>query len=96
MIESGQEPHRPEKILFYMMHHVFLPSFVVNISEEMQKKTEAIQCYESQFGSSPQENQLFDWILNSNRYWGNIIGTEYAEPFISREEIGITDIGALL
>jgi len=97
--EMKGKPFYVKKIYYYISSHLKInikPSFIMDISKVMEMKIEAIKCYESQFGSSPEENQLFDWILNSNRYWGNMVGTEYAEPFISREEIGIKDIEALL
>ncbi|GAH56963.1 unnamed protein product, partial [marine sediment metagenome] len=72
------------------------PSFVMDITKVMEMKIEAIRSYESQFGPSPEGHQLFEWVLNSNRYWGNLIDTEFAEPFISKEEVGIKDIEALL
>jgi len=92
-------PFYAKKIYYYIASHLklnFKPSFIVDISKEVEMKIESIRSYESQFGPSPEGHQLFEWILNSNRYWGNLIGTEFAEPFISKEEIGIKDIEALL
>ena len=97
--EMKGKPFYVEKIYYYVASHLricFKPSFVMDISNEMKMKIEAIRCYESQFGPSPEGHQIFEWILNTNRYWGNLIGKEFAEPFISREEIGIKDIEALL
>ena len=68
----------------------------MDISKVMEMKVETIKSYESQFGPSPEGHQLFESILNSNRYWGNLIGTEFAGPFVCREEIGIKNFEALL
>ena len=93
------KPFYMGKIYYYVASHLricFKPSFVMDISNEMEMKIEAIRCYESQFGPSPEGHQIFKWILNTNHYWGNLVGKEFTEPFIFRKEIGIKDIGALL
>lgn len=97
--EMKGKPFYVGKIYYYIVSHLricFKPSFVMDISNEMEMKIEAIRCYESQFGLSLEGHQIFEWILNTNYYWGKLIGKEFAEPFISREEIGIKDIEALL
>ena len=98
-IEMRGRPFYVKKIYYYIASHLkinFKPSFVIDISKVMEMKIEIIRSYESQFRPSPEGHQLFEWVLNSNRYWGNLIGTEFAEPFICREEIGIQNIEALL
>ncbi|PJB57416.1 MAG: bacillithiol biosynthesis deacetylase BshB1, partial [Candidatus Infernicultor aquiphilus] len=85
--EMKGKPFYVGKIYYYVASHLricFKPSFVMDISNEMEMKIEAIRCYESQFGPSPEGHQIFEWILNTNRYWGNLIGKEFAEPFICR------------
>jgi LmbE family N-acetylglucosaminyl deacetylase len=86
--EMQGSPFYVKKIYYYIASHLklnFKPSFVIDISKEMEMKIETIRCYESQFGPSPEGHQLFEWVLNSNRYWGNLINTEFAEPFICRD-----------
>ncbi|HDK26765.1 MAG TPA: bacillithiol biosynthesis deacetylase BshB1 [Candidatus Atribacteria bacterium] len=97
--EMKGKPLYVKKIYYYISSHLrqnIKPSFIMDISKFVEMKIEVIRCYESQFGPSPEDHQMFEWILNSNRYWGNLIGTKFAEPFISKEEIGIKDIEALL
>lgn len=97
--EMQGRPFYVKKMYYYIASHLrlnFKPSFVMDITKVMEMKIESIRCYESQFGPSPEGHQLVEWVLNSNRYWGNLIGTEFAEPFISKEEVGIKDIEALL
>jgi bacillithiol biosynthesis deacetylase BshB1 len=45
-------PHRPEQIYYYMIHHPFSPSLVVDISSVWDRKMAAIAAYESQFQSN--------------------------------------------
>lgn len=97
--EMQGKPFYVKKIYYYIASSLkvnFKPSFILDISKEVGMKIESIRSYGSQFGSSPEGHPLFEEILNSNRYWGNLIGTEFAEPFISKEELGIKDIETLL
>ena len=56
----------------------------------------AIECYASQLEGRPTEHPtLLDDVRDRARYWGWTIGTAYAEPFASREEIGIGSLRAL-
>ncbi|GAB4115607.1 MAG: bacillithiol biosynthesis deacetylase BshB1 [Candidatus Caldatribacteriota bacterium] len=98
-IELTGKPIYVKKVFYYLSSHLkkdIQPSFLIDISRFIEMKIELIGCYESQFGPAPEDHQLVEGILNSNRYWGGLIGVEFAEPFISREEIGIKDIEALL
>lgn len=48
-VETGQPPHRAELLLHYMCHHPFVPSLVVDVSEDQPAKERAIACYRTQF-----------------------------------------------
>ena len=58
----------------------------------------AIGCYESQFvtGRSQEFPTPLDDIRDRSRHWGWSIGVAYAEPFISREDIGLTTLDSIL
>lgn len=97
--EMKGKPFYVDKIYYYIASHLnqfVKPSFIMDISKVIGMKIEVIKSYKSQFGPTPENHKLVEWILNSNRYWGSLIGTKFAEPFISREEIGITSLEALL
>ena len=97
--EMKGKPFYVNKIYYYITSHlkqIVKPSFIIDISKIAEMKMEVIKSYKSQFGPSPENHQLVEWIIHSNRYWGSLIGTKFAESFISREEIGIQNIGALL
>lgn len=90
-------PYWPPKIFYYFSIHLRIhpqPSFVVDISDQIEAKMQAIGCYESQFitGRSLEFPTPLDDIRDRARYWGWSIGARYGEPFISREEIGIRDL----
>jgi len=95
------DPFWPPKIFYYFSIHLRIhpkPSFVVDISEQIEAKMQAIGCYESQFvtGRSLEFPTPLDDIRDRARYWGWSITSRYGEPFVSREEIGIKDLRDLV
>ena len=95
------DPYWPPKIFYFFSIHLRIhpkPSFVVDISDQIEAKLQAIGCYESQFvaGRSPEFPTPLDDIRDRARYWGWSIGVRYGEPFVSREEIGIQDLRDLV
>ena len=94
------QPHWTPQIFYFWSIHLRIhpkPAFVFDISDVIDRKMEAIRCYESQFvtGRSRQFPTILDDIRDRARYWGWTIGTAYAEPFASREEIGVSSLTAL-
>ena len=95
------EPYWPIKLYYYFSVHLRIhhrPSFVVDISDQIEPKLRAIAAYESQFiaGRSQQTPTPLDDIRDRARYWGWSIGARYGEPFVSREEIGVKGLTDLL
>lgn len=95
------EPHFPPRVLYYWSIHLRIhpkPAFVLDVSGQIDGKLEAVRCYASQFLTGrPQESPTpLDDIRDRARYWGWSIGVGYAEPFASREEIGLTGLRSLL
>jgi len=86
------EPCYPRRVIFYFPIHIRLrrePSFVNDIGKFIEKKREAIICYESQFKKTGKESYIEN-IVNENRYWGFQSGFSYAEPFIQKEMIAFS------
>ena len=46
--ETGQEPHRPSQLVYYMSTWEFDPSFIVDVSEVIDEKRRTLQAYETQ------------------------------------------------
>lgn len=95
------EPFWPPIIFYYWSIHLKIhpkPAFVLDISDTLEMKMEAIRCYESQMitGRPQQFPTRLDDIQNRNRYWGWSIGKAYGEPFACREEIGISSLQTIL
>ena len=94
------EPHFPSKVFYYFSIHLRIhpkPSFVLDISNHIETKMAALNCYESQLitGRSKSFPTLLDDVKDRNRYWGWAIGKAYGEPFLTREEIGLKSLGNL-
>lgn len=93
-------PHYPARVYYFWSIHLRIhpkPAFVLDISDSLETKLQAIRCYESQMltGRSQDFPTALDDIRDRARYWGWSIGTAYAEPFACREEIGLSDLDAL-
>ncbi len=99
--EMPGERYYPPKLYYYWSVHLRIhpaASFVMDISEHIEQKMKAINCYQSQIvsGRSDQFPTFLDDIRDRARYWGWTIQVPYAEPFASREEIGITKFDDLI
>jgi len=105
-IETGQEPHRPRRLLYYPCRYEFIPSFIVDISDTHERKMEAIRAYQSQFYNPELDEagleqtfistpEFLEFIITRAKQYGSYIGAKYAEPFLVREPIRIDDPVAL-
>jgi bacillithiol biosynthesis deacetylase BshB1 len=95
------EPHFPQRTFYYFSVHLRIhprPSFVLDVTEYLEKKMQAIACYRSQFieGRPSTPPTLLDDLRDRARYWGWAIGAGYGEPFVCREEVGLRGLRDLL
>ena len=95
------EPYWPPQIYYFWSIHLRIhpkPSFLLDISPHIDQKMAAVRCYESQFitGRPQVFPTALDDIRDRARYWGWSIGKAYAEPFASREDIGLPSLQSLL
>ena len=90
-------PFHPARILYYFSIHLRIverPSLLMDISQYTRQKREVLEAYRSQIV----DNQLagvpgvIDRVLDRNRYWGIMAGVESAEPFASREPVGLKSL----
>jgi bacillithiol biosynthesis deacetylase BshB1 len=94
------KPHRPFKIIYASRDAPTVrPTFVVDITEQFEKKLKAIFCFASQFSPPKELQNLFPSRADNNvrfrseaRYFGHMIGARYGEPFVTREVSEIGDI----
>ena len=96
------EPHRPQKILHAVAYQEppVEPRFVVDISEQMERKLEAVAAYRSQFEGKTWAGDIFgggdrpllDQIRVHAAHYGSLIRRPYGEPFWTRETIRVDDV----
>lgn len=99
-IDTGQERWRPKRILYHQIHYDVIPSFLVDISNEIDEKWKVVRAHKSQFydpGSKEPETLLstptfLEMINTRMRYWGELIGVSHAEPFLTTEPFAIPDL----
>lgn len=97
------EPHRPFKVIYSSSFMEEKHSFIVDISEQFQRKIEAVKCYKSQFGELlkkkkvyPFARNVFDFMEVKARHYGYLIGKKYGEAFITKELLEVEDPMKLL
>jgi N-acetylglucosamine malate deacetylase 1 len=99
------EPHRPEKLLYTLTYREdpVKPTFVVDITQQMETKMEAIACYGSQFEGKSWAGEVFPGgdrplyeqvRVHAARY-GSLIRTLYGEPFYTTETMRVDDVTTL-
>jgi bacillithiol biosynthesis deacetylase BshB1 len=93
------EPHYPAKLYHYLAVHMRLlarPSFVLDVTGELETKLNALERYESQFAANERNRGILDLVRLQASTWGALVGVEAGEPFFSAEEIGVADIRHIL
>jgi bacillithiol biosynthesis deacetylase BshB1 len=95
-------PHRPYKVIYASVYAQAPPSFVVDISAQFPRRMAALLSYRSQYGAFEQGSALFpgeeeirERLGSVARYYGNLIGVQYGEPFVVKETMKVDDIVTL-
>ncbi len=98
-LDEYSEPHRPHKILYSALYANVTPSFVVDISAQFETRMAALLSYRSQYGARdessglfPDEPEIRERLGAIARFYGNLIGVKYGEPFVVKETIQVDDI----
>ena len=101
-LDPYSEPHRPFKILYSSLYADVKPSFIVDISAEFERRMEALFCYASQYGGAaegvelfPTQQEIRERLGAIARFYGNLIGVKYGEPFVVKEAMSVDDIVAM-
>jgi N-acetylglucosamine malate deacetylase 1 len=101
-LDEYSDPHRPHKIIYSSIYANVTPSFVVDISAHFERRMNALLSYRSQYGEDsggaglfPQEAEIRERLGAIARFYGNLIGARYGEPFVVRETMRVDDIVAM-
>jgi bacillithiol biosynthesis deacetylase BshB1 len=99
--DAGGEVHRPHKVLYALAYREdpVKPTFVVDISDQFDRKMQAIRCYASQFDGAtnageifPTGQDLYSLITTQNGHYGSLIRTRYGEPYFTHETMMVDDV----
>src|SRR5712692_6557264 len=98
-LDEATEPHRPHKVIYSSLYANVTPSFVVDISAQFERRMAALFAYDSQYGQTaeasalfPQQQEIHDRLAAIARFYGNLIGVKYGEPFVVKETMRVDDI----
>ncbi|HUF67560.1 MAG TPA: bacillithiol biosynthesis deacetylase BshB1 [Longimicrobiales bacterium] len=100
-----QEPHRPSKVIYCASYREepIQPSFVVDITDQIDRKIDAIRAYGSQFDGKSAvgdvfggaERELYDQVRIHAAHYGSLIRRPYGEPYWMRETLRVDDVLSL-
>ena len=102
--ESGDERIPVPHIAYNIFSRRVVPSFVVDITDFLEKKMAAIRAHMSQFydpNSTEPETRLtnahfLEELEDRSKYFGSLIGVRAGEPFYVREALNVEDPVELL
>ncbi|HEX9564136.1 MAG TPA: bacillithiol biosynthesis deacetylase BshB1 [Gemmatimonadaceae bacterium] len=104
LLDPETPPHRPRKVVHAIAYREdnLKPTFVVDISDELERKIEAIECYASQFAGVIQAGEVYpngeslaEIIRHQAAHYGSLIRVRYGEPFHTTETVRIDDVVAM-
>jgi len=98
-----QEAFRPRTYYCYMQWHEFTPSFIVDVTETMDIRKQAMNAFASQFYDPASEEpqtvlstpEFLEMMQTRLSYYGHRIGVRFGEPFYSPVPIRINDLWTL-
>jgi bacillithiol biosynthesis deacetylase BshB1 len=101
-LDQYTEPHRPYKIIYSSVYANVIPTFVVDVTSYFQRRMDSLLAYRSQYGDGsngaalfPDEAEIRDRLSATARFYGNLIGVKYGEPFVVKETMRVDDVVAL-
>ena len=94
---EGVGPHRPFKIIYASLYHDVRPTFVVDITDQLETRFASLMAYKSQFSDQQAGSGIFvpqaeirARVEAMARYYGMLGGVTYGEPFVQKE-VGLVD-----
>jgi len=93
------EPIYPQWLFYYYCTHlrwVADPSFLVDITGYEDRKRDAIVAYHTQFVMPERNRRIVEWVASAGHYLGSRIGAASAEPFFTKEPIGLGSLDSLV
>jgi hypothetical protein len=101
-LEADGEPHRPNRVLYYLVPHKTAPSFIVDVTPFHEKKMTAVRAYKSQLHDPEasrrdepptyiSQKSFLSRVEAIDGYYGALIDCDYGEAFFVREALQVKD-----
>lgn len=97
--DMAGEPHWPRRLIYYFCTHLMIsiqPTFVIDISNQIDAKMQAVSAYQSQFYRGENAGKVPEMVRNMCRYFGQRVGAQYAEPFFVQEVLGLSGLDGVM
>lgn len=101
-LDEDTPPHRPFKLIYSSLYANVIPSFVVDITTQFERRMESLFAYDSQYGEQadggglfPNKSEIRERLAAIARFYGNQIGVRYGEPFVVKETMSVEDVVTL-
>lgn len=101
-LDETVPPFRPHKVIYTSLYANVTPSFVVDITPYFDRRMDALFAYESQYGETeegsalfPKKDEIRDRLRSIARFYGNLIGAKYGEPYVVKETLRVDDLVAM-
>jgi bacillithiol biosynthesis deacetylase BshB1 len=104
-IDLPSEPFRPTKLVYAtaFREDAHPPDFVVDVSDQIERKLDVISQYTSQFDEAIQAGEVFpagdrrllQQIRHKMAHYGSLIRVRYGEPFRTDEAMEVDEIANL-
>lgn len=99
------DPHRPFKVVHALTFREQAPnpSFLVDISAQVERRLEAMRCFASQWEEATGAGEVYpggprpleEQVRAQLAHYGSLIRVAYAEPFWTREAVELPSLGSL-
>ncbi len=103
---QAQEKWRPRYCFQYLQDWHYEPDVLIDISDTMDLKMQAVKAYTTQFHTAQQDPEgpttyistpeFMESIIARCRLFGKRIGVKYAEGFVTEKQIGLHDFEGLI
>lgn len=97
--EMSGDPFFPERIYRYMAVHMRIvaePSFIIDVTQDLPTKLEALAAYESQFSANPTNAGIIELMAGQAAMWGALGRVSAGEPFFALEPVTLRSVADLI
>ncbi len=93
-LDDPSPPHQPAAFLFYPIHKLRQPSFIVDTSAVFARKIELLRIFDSQFA-----DRVGDFLFrleSRDRYLGSLIGARHGEALVIESPLRLSGLDRVL